>query len=100
MHERQKKLSEIIASYPRYSMLKGELPLTSAGIPSLLMDLQNQYADGRVNTLDGLRVDWPDRWFHVRVSQTEPIVRVICERRGDPPAALFESLMERVRSAA
>jgi phosphomannomutase len=100
MHERGQTLSEIISSYPRYCMLKGELPLTSAGIPSLLMDLQKQYADGRVNTLDGLRVDWPDRWFHVRVSQTEPIVRVICEQRGDPPLALFESLMDRVRSAA
>ena len=38
---------------------------------------------------DGLRVDWPDRWFHVRVSQTEPIVRVICEQRGEPPTALI-----------
>ena len=39
----------------------------------------------RVNVQDGLRVDWPDRWFHVRVSQTEPILRVICEQRGEPP---------------
>ena len=46
---------------------------------------------------DGLRVDWPDRWFHVRVSQTEPILRVICEQKGEPPASLFETLMEQVR---
>ena len=45
----------------------------------------------RANVADGLRVDWPDRWFHVRVSQTEPIVRVICEQRGDAShATLFE----------
>ena len=50
--------------------------------------------------LDGLRVDWPGRWFHVRVSQTEPIVRVICEQRGDPPKELFEALLEEVRSFA
>ena len=100
MEERQTKLSQILAGYPRYCILKGELPLTSARIPSLLMDLQKEYSGGRVNTLDGLRVDWPDHWFHVRVSQTEPIVRVICEQRGDPPTALFETLLEKVRSLA
>ncbi|MCX6604690.1 MAG: hypothetical protein NTV52_13970 [Acidobacteria bacterium] len=47
---------------------------------------------------DGLRVSWPDRWFHVRVSQTEPIIRVIAEQRGAEPRELFESLLERVRS--
>ena len=98
MHESGKSLSELIGSYPRYSILKGELPLESQRIPALLMDLQKRYADGKVNFSDGLRVEWPGRWFHIRVSQTEPIVRVICEQRGDPPAALFDSLMEQVRS--
>ncbi len=100
MHERNATLSQILAGYPRFCILKGELPLTSSRIPSLLMDLQNDYSDGRVNTMDGLRVDWPERWFHVRVSQTEPIVRVICEQRGEPPTALFESLLDKVRSLA
>jgi len=36
----------------------------------------------------------------VRVSQTEPVVRVICEQRGAPPAELYESLVEQVRSFA
>jgi phosphomannomutase len=49
---------------------------------------------------DGLRIDWPGRWFHVRVSQTEPVVRVICEQRGDPPSALFAALLDDVRSFA
>ena len=39
----------------------------------------------------------PAAWFHVRVSQTEPILRVICEKRGEAPTALFESLLEHVR---
>jgi len=69
-------------------------------IPALLMDLRERYAGGRVNVIDGLRVDWPDRWFHVRVSQTEPIVRVICEQRGAEPRELFEALLEEVRSFA
>jgi phosphomannomutase len=98
MRERGKKLSEILAGYPRYSILKGQLPLVTQRIPALLADLRERYADGRANVADGLRIDWPDRWFHVRVSQTEPVVRVICEQRGDPPVDLFESLIDRVRS--
>ncbi|MCX6624200.1 MAG: hypothetical protein NTY38_24685, partial [Acidobacteria bacterium] len=98
MVERGRKLSEIIGAYPQYSILKGQVPLVTPQIPLLMMALQEQYGDGRVNVTDGLRVDWPNRWFHVRVSQTEPVVRVICEQRGDPPQALFDSLMEAVRN--
>jgi phosphomannomutase len=91
-------LADIIASYPSYYMLKGQVPLTSPRIPELLMSLQSEYSDGRINVQDGLRVDWPDRWFHVRVSQTEPVIRVICEQRGTRPTSLFDRVLERVRS--
>jgi phosphomannomutase len=100
MSEEGRTLSEIVSSYPRYSILKGQVPLVTQRIPALLMDLQHKYADGRLNASDGLRVDWPDRWFHVRVSQTEPVIRIICEQRGDPPLALYESLIEQVRAYA
>ena len=100
MHERKQKLGEIIASYPRYSILKGQVPLVTQRIPALLAELRERYPDGRANVADGLRVDWPDRWFHVRVSQTEPIVRVICEQRGDPPTDLYDALLEQVRRFA
>jgi phosphomannomutase len=89
-----------VDAYPRYSILKGEVPLVSQHVPALLTELRGRYGDGRINTLDGLRVDWPGRWFHVRVSQTEPLVRIICEQRGEPPERLFKSLMEQVRSVA
>ena len=98
MRERGKRLSEIVAGYPHYSLLKGQVPLVTQRIPALLMQLRESYADGTANVADGLRVDWPDRWFHVRVSQTEPVVRVICEQRGGSPRQLFDRLMEQVRS--
>ena len=100
MHVEDRTLSEIVGSYPKYSILKGQAPLLTQRIPALLTDLQKRYSDGRPNVTDGLRVDWPDRWFHVRVSQTEPVVRFICEQRGEPPTALFESLMDQVRAYA
>lgn len=97
MAKRGQRLSEIIDTYPRYSMRKAQLPLVSAQVPRLLTELRDHYSDGRVTAIDGLRIDWEDRWFHVRVSQTEPVVRVIAERRGPPPDELFEDLLERVR---
>jgi phosphomannomutase len=100
MHEEGRTLSEIIASYPKYCIMKGEIPLVTQRIPALMTELQETYPGGRVNIADGLRVEWPDRWFHVRVSQTEPVVRVICESKGEPPSALFEALMDQVRSYA
>jgi phosphomannomutase len=98
--ERDHGLAEILARYPRYYMKKAEAPLTSPRIPELLTSLQKRYANGKVNVQDGLRVDWPDRWFHVRVSQTEPILRVICEQKDEPPVRLFEEVMEQVRDFA
>ncbi|MBL8176691.1 MAG: hypothetical protein JNK48_18590 [Bryobacterales bacterium] len=100
MHQRRAKLSEIVAAYPRYAILKDEVPLVSQRVPMLMMELHRLYGDGITDMRDGLRVAWPDRWFHVRVSQTEPIVRVICEQKGEPPAALFDALMDQVRSMA
>jgi len=97
MAEQRRRLSEILAGYPVFKMLKAQLPLVSARVPELLTELQERYGSGRVNTIDGLRVDWPDQWFHVRVSQTEPVIRVIAERRGAEPRELFEELVEAVR---
>jgi phosphomannomutase len=100
MRERGAPLSHIIEGYTRYCILKAEVPLVSNQLPKLLADLREMYSDGRVNIADGLRVDWPGRWLHVRVSQTEPVVRVICEQRDEPPTELFNALLEQVRSLA
>ena len=81
--------------YPEYFHAEGTSCRLSRRIPELLMNFRtNTPMDGHM--VDGLRVDWPDRWFHVRVSQTEPIVRVICEQRGAAHGAVREP-GERVR---
>jgi phosphomannomutase len=98
MARRGQKLSEIITGYPKYSILKGRIPLETHHIPEMLLEMERHFPDGTRNTLDGLRIDWPGRWVHVRVSQTEPLVRVICEQLGDPPRQLFDEVMDLVRS--
>jgi len=95
--DRGQPLSRILAGYPRHHILKAEVPLTSPRIPALLEELQELFPDGELDRSDGLRIAWPDRWFHVRVSQTEPIIRVIAEQRDSEPRELFETLLDRVR---
>jgi phosphomannomutase len=98
MDKRCESLSQMVASYPRYSILKGEVALETHRIPEMLYGIEQFHPTAAKNSVDGLRLDWPGRWLHVRVSQTESIVRVICEQRGDPPRQLFEETLEIVRS--
>jgi phosphomannomutase len=98
MERKRQTLSQLLGSYPRYSILKGVVPLETHKIPEMLFALEQFYPDAKRDTTDGLRLDWINRWVHVRVSQTEPIVRVICEQQGDEPRQLFDETMEVVRS--
>lgn len=98
--ERDEPLSGILGRYPAYDIRKAELPLSPQGVPDLMRALRETYREGAADTTDGLRVDFADEWFHVRVSQTEPVVRLICEARGRAPQPLFSNLMETVRSFA
>ena len=59
--------------------------------------LERRFADARPDRLDGLRLDWPDRWLLVRASNTEPIVRAIAEA---PTAAAAEELCAEAREVA
>jgi phosphomannomutase len=77
--EENKSLSEIVASYPRYSIVKDKLDRPAAPLDAVYASLKKVFADAEVDTQDGLRLTWADRWVHVRPSGTEPIVRVIAE---------------------
>jgi phosphomannomutase len=75
----QKKLSALVAELPAYHIVKDKFPLDRARLPQVLSALQRRWPGAIVNLLDGVRLDWADRWVHVRPSNTEPIVRVIAE---------------------
>ena len=49
------------------------------GLPRLFEALERRWPQAKANRVDGLRLDWADRWVHVRPSNTEPILRVIAE---------------------
>jgi phosphomannomutase len=78
-------LSRLVAGLPRYTMLKEQYPLAHAGDAgaasvALLWDrIAAAFPEARPDRRDGLRLEWDDRWVHIRASNTEPIVRVIAE---------------------
>ncbi len=79
MAETGKKLSELVAELPAYHIVKDKHTIDREALPLIYTRLVERWPDARPNNLDGLRLDWPDRWIHVRPSNTEPIIRVIAE---------------------
>jgi phosphomannomutase len=82
MTRQDKKLSEICAAYPEYFMIKTKLPVSGAHFERRKKKLL-RIMKGRVNQRDGLKITAQDYWVHVRPSQTEPLVRIICEASNE-----------------
>jgi phosphomannomutase len=94
LHEEKKPLSDIVAELPRYVIVKDKLDRPNTALDVVYESLRRAFPDGTVDTQDGLRLSWPDRWVHVRPSGTEPIVRVIAEA---PTGAEAHELVRRSR---
>ncbi len=77
--ETRKPLSQLVAELPVYFIVKDKYDVSRERVPGLAAALEQRWPQAKANKLDGLRLDWPDRWVHVRPSNTEPIVRVIAE---------------------
>jgi phosphomannomutase len=75
-------LSELKASLPAYSITKGKMDVGSKSPDDILKRLAALHAgNGKINTDDGVKIDYPEYWVHMRKSNTEPIVRIIAEAR-------------------
>ncbi|MCH2215539.1 MAG: phosphoglucosamine mutase [Flavobacteriales bacterium] len=89
-----KKMSELRNAYPSYFMSKNKIQLTaSVDVDAILEKVAAKYDMEEVNTVDGVKIDFPDEWVHLRKSNTEPIIRLYTESKS-PEAA--EDLAHRV----
>jgi phosphomannomutase len=79
MAEEGVPFSQLVASLPRYAMLKTKYTVPRDRLPAALDAIERRWPDARVNREDGLRLDGSDWWLHIRGSNTEPVVRVIAE---------------------
>ncbi len=94
-------LSEIRESLPRYVITKNKIPLDGADPDEALARLADRYAGERIDTRDGLKIDFDDGWAHLRKSNTEPILRIYTEARTEPEAAaLAERFMAEIKGSS
>ena len=78
----QKKMtvSQLRATYPNYFIAKNRIDLKpGTDIDAILAKVKEMYKDEQVNDIDGVKIDFPDKWVHLRKSNTEPIIRVYSE---------------------
>jgi phosphomannomutase len=89
-----KKVTEYRAELPQYFMSKNKITLTpELDIDNLLAKMQEKYAHENHSTIDGLKIDFPNEWVHLRKSNTEPIIRIYSE--GPTPEAA-ESIAHKI----
>ncbi len=97
------KASELRQSLPNYFMTKNRIDLTpDTDVDAILLRVKELYgkqADVKVTDIDGVKLDFPESWVHLRKSNTEPIIRVYSEAKSLSEAeALAQRLMDVVRS--
>lgn len=97
-----KKVSELRAGYPPYFMAKQKIELTpSIDVDAILMKVKSKYAQYDVTDIDGVKIDFPDCWVHLRKSNTEPIIRIYSEAPTMKEAeALAASIQQVIREMA
>lgn len=75
-----KKVSELKAGYPPYSIAKNKIELTpDINVDAILEAMKKKYASEKITDIDGVKIDFEDCWVHLRKSNTEPIIRIYAE---------------------
>lgn len=93
-----KKVSEIKKEYPLYFMSKQKVELTpETDTDAILEKVKDIYKDEEITDIDGVKIDFPDKWVHLRKSNTEPIIRIYSEAKSQAEAdKISEDIIELV----
>lgn len=96
------KISELRATYPSYVMSKNKIELSAdLNVDLILATVAEKFKHEQVNTIDGVKIDFADRWVHLRKSNTEPIIRIYSEAPSEMEAnALAQEIMQVIQEIA
>ncbi|MBO0329812.1 phosphoglucosamine mutase [[Muricauda] lutisoli] len=102
MAERGGTVAELRASYPSYFMSKKKIQLTpDLDVDALLEAMHNKYKNEDVSTIDGVKIDFPENWVHLRKSNTEPIIRIYTEAKSQDQAdGLADRIIGEIKEVA
>jgi phosphomannomutase len=98
----KKTVSELRKTYPEYFISKNKIELTPAiDVDALLAAVKTNYQQYEVNDIDGVKIDFPTGWVHLRKSNTEPIIRIYSEAGTMEQAEGFaKAMIEEIKRIA
>jgi phosphomannomutase len=79
MADSGKTISQLVAELPKYEIVKTKFECRREDANRAVEALKKEFASEKVDTQDGIRIDWDRAWVHARASNTEPIMRIIAE---------------------
>lgn len=85
------KMTQLKDALPNYSICKKKVELLNIDPDDVINKMRNKYNQEKINTEDGLRIDFEDFWVHLRKSNTEPIIRIITEAKSPEEAEKYAS---------
>ena len=93
-------MTQLRATYPAYFASKNKIQLTPAiDVDKVLREIRERYRNEQVNDIDGVKIDFPENWVHLRKSNTEPIIRVYTEAKSmDEADALAQRFIAEIKA--
>ena len=102
MAEKGGTVAALRASYPSYFMSKKKIQLTPGlDVDGILVGMAKKYENEEVSTIDGVKIDFPENWVHLRKSNTEPIIRIYTEAKSQAEASdLADKIIGEIKEIA
>jgi phosphomannomutase len=100
--EKKMRVSELRKTYPSYFMSKNKIQLTPGlDVDGILKEMEARYSHENITTIDGVKIDFPENWVHLRKSNTEPIIRIYTEAKTQQEADdLASKIMSEIKEIA
>lgn len=100
--KRKMKVSELRKTYPEYYISKNKIELTPAiNVDNILKTVKESHQQYDVNDIDGVKIDFPTGWVHLRKSNTEPIIRIYSEAGSFAEADKFaKDIIQQIKDIA
>ncbi|MFD1096372.1 phosphoglucosamine mutase [Salegentibacter chungangensis] len=97
--EVKKSVSELRQEYPAYYMSKNKIQLTpEIDVDGILKAVEEKHKNEEISTVDGVKIDFPENWVHLRKSNTEPIIRIYTEAKSQKEAdELAQKMIEEIK---
>ncbi|SHF89704.1 phosphomannomutase [Salegentibacter echinorum] len=98
--EKNISVSALRKEYPAYFMSKNKIQLTpEIDVDNILKKMEEKYSKEQISTVDGVKIDFPENWVHLRKSNTEPIIRIYTEAKSQEKAdQLAENMIKEIKA--